>query len=128
MNSSNSKLGIVNLVLMFPALFLCTSSLLIVGFKLEFVSDLLGQWMGHKFFGWVFSPVVILGGPAAALLLSTWKIFRVSAEKVLEEFVIVVSIKRWFSHWVCVALASGLILLVLAYGFVENFQIVAVHR
>ena len=71
------------------------------------------------------SPVVVLGGPVVAFALNAWKVFHVSADVVNEEFVIAFSVKRLLGHLVCLALAGGLLLLLLCYAFVENFKIVA---
>ena len=68
---------------------------------------------------------VVLGGPLVAFALNAWKVFHVSADVVNEEFVIALSVKRLFGHLLCLALAGGLLLLLVCYAFVENFKIVA---
>ena len=126
MNSSKSRLTLINVILMLPALLFLGANILVEELKVEFVNDFLVLWTRNHFLGWLSSPVVILGGPTTALLLGTLKVLRVSMEQIHEEFVIALSIKRVFGHLACAALASSLILFVLGYAFVENFQIV--HR
>ena len=123
---SHTKYALISVILMLPAMFFFTAGLLVSGLKLEFINDLLELWTHHRAVGWLFSPVVILGGPAIALLLSILKVLRVSTERIHEEFVIALSVKRLFGHLACAALAGSLILFVLTYAFVENFQII--HR
>jgi hypothetical protein len=125
MNSPKSKLGLVSLALMLPALFLCVSGILYVTFDVEAANRLLDELMTYPLLKLLLSPVVVLGGPFAAFALNVWKVVHLSAEVINEEFVIALSVKRLFAHWVCLALAGGLLLLLVAYAFVENFKIVA---
>jgi hypothetical protein len=81
--------------------------------------------MVHAAFKLLLSPVVVLGGPLVVFALNAWHVFHLSADNVNEEFVIALSVKRLFSQLLCLALAGGLMLLLLAYAFVENFKVVA---
>ena len=118
------KLGLISLGLMLPALFLSTSGILYVAFGLDAANRLLEAMLAHVMFKILLSPVVSLGGALVAFFLNAWKVFHVSADVVNEEFVIAFSVKRLFGHLLCLALAGGLSLLLMAYGFVENFKIV----
>jgi len=125
MNSENNKATPVSLLLMLPALVLATAGILSVAFRVEFANQLLDSLMAHAVFKFLLSPIVVLGGPLVAFALNAWKIFHLSADVVNEEFVVALSIKRLFGHLLCMAVAGALILLLMAYAFVENFQIVA---
>ena len=119
------KLGLISLALMLPALFLSTAGILYAAFGLEAANRLLEAMLAHAVFKLLLSPVVVLGGPLVAFALNGWKVFHVSADVVNEEFVIAFSVKRLFGHLACLVLAGGLLLLLVCYGFVENFKIVA---
>jgi len=125
MHLPQRKLGLVSLALMLPALFLSTSGVLYVAFGLETANRLLETMLAHAMFKILLSPVVALGGALVAFFLNAWKVFHVSADVVNEEFVIAFSVKRLFGHLLCLALAGGLLMLLVCYAFVENFKIVA---
>ena len=119
------KPGLISLALMLPALFLSTSGILYVAFGIEGENRALDAMLSHTVFKLLLSPVVVLGGPLVAFALNAWKVFHVSADVVNEEFVIALSVKRLFGHLLCLALAGGLLLLLVCYAFVEEFKIVA---
>ena len=119
------KPGLLSLALMSPALFLSVGGILYTTFGLEAANRLLDALLAQTFFKLLLSPVVVLGGPLVAFVLNAWKVVHVSADVVNEEFVIAFSVKRMFGHLLCLGLAGGLLLLLVCYGFVENFKIVA---
>ena len=125
MNLLKERLGPISLALMLPALFLSTAGVLFVAFGVEAANRLLDAMMALTLFKLLLSPVVVMGGPLVAFALNAWKISHLSADVVNEEFVIALSVKRLFGHLLCMAVAGGLMLLLMAYAFVENFQIVA---
>ena len=113
------------MVLLLPALFFSASGILYVAFGVEGANRLLDTMMAHAVFKLILSPVVVLGGPLAAFALNAWKVFHLSADIVNDELVIALSVKRMSGHLLWLSLAGGLILLLVAYAFVENFMIVA---
>lgn len=119
------NLVIISLILLLPALFLSTAGILYVAFKVETANRLLEAMLTRGIFKLLLSPVVVLGGPLIAFALNAWKIFHVSADVVNEEFVIALSVKRLARHLIFLGASGLLIALLLAYAFVENFQIVA---
>ena len=125
MNSPQRGLGMISTVLMLPALFFSAAGILYLAFGLEAANRLLDALLARPGFSLLLSPVVVLGGPLVAFALNAWKVFHVSADVVNEEFVIAFSVKRLVGHLVWLVLAGGLLLLLLAYAFVENFKIVA---
>jgi len=125
MSAPKNRLGLVSLVLLLPALFFSVTGVLYLAFGIEGANRMLDGLLGHTVFKLLLSPSVVLGGPLVAFGLNAWKVFHVSADVVNEEFVIAVSVKRLFGHLVCLGLAGGLLLLLSAYAFVENFKIVA---
>ena len=120
-----SRVGPISVALMLPALFLSTAGILSIAIGLEGANRLLDALLAHTVFKLVLSPVVVLGGPFLTFVLNAWKVLHVSADVVNQEFVVALSVKRGVSHLVWLALASGLIMLLLSYAFVENFKIVA---
>ena len=118
------KPGLISLALMLPALFLSTAGIL-SAFGVEAANHVLEAMLTQTLFKLLLSPVVALGGPLVAFALNAWKVLHVSADVVNEEFVIAFSVKRLLGHLVCLALAGGLLLLLVCYAFVENFKIVA---
>ena len=125
MHIMQRKLGLISLVLLLPALFLSAAGILYAAFGLEAANRLLEAMLAQTVFKLLLSPVVVLGGPLIAFALNAWKVVHVSADVVNEEFVIALSVKRLFGHLLCLALAGGLLLLLVCYAFVENFKIVA---
>jgi hypothetical protein len=123
MNAPKNRL--ISLVLLLPASFLSTAGILYVAFGIDAANRLLEAMLALTVFRLLLSPVVVLGGPLVAFALNAWKVFHVSADVVNEEFVIAFSVKRLFGHLLCLALAGGLLLLLVCYAFVENFKIVA---
>ena len=119
------KPGLLSLALMLPALFLSTAGVLYAAFGVEAANRAIEALLAQTVFKLLLSPVVVLGGPLVAFALNAWRVFHVSADVVNEEFVIALSVKRLFGHLLCLALAGGLLLLLVCYGFVENFKIVA---
>jgi hypothetical protein len=119
------KPGLISLALMLPALFLTTMGILYVAFGIDAANRLLEAMLAQTVFKLLLSPVVVLGGPLLAFALNAWKVLHVSADVVNEEFVIAFSVKWLFRHLACLALAGGLLLLLVCYAFVENFKIVA---
>lgn len=125
MNAPKNRPGLISLVLIIPALFFTTAGILYLAFGIDAANRLLDAMLAHAVFKLLLSPVVVLGGPLVAFALNAWKVFHVSADMVNEEFVIAFSVKRLLGHLVCLALAGGLLLLLVCYAFVENFKIVA---
>ena len=125
MNAPKNRPGLISLVLIIPALFFTTAGILYLAFGIDAANRLLDAMLAHAVFKLLLSPVVVLGGPLVAFALNAWKVFHVSADMVNEEFVIAFSVKRLLGHLVCLALACGLLLLLLCYAFVEHFKIVA---
>ena len=125
MNLHQGRIGILSVVLMLPALTLSTAGILYLAFRLEGANRIVEALMSNFAGKLLLSPVVVLGGPILAAILNAWKIFHLSADVINEEFVIALSVKKLFGHLTYLALAGGLLLLLLLYGFVENFQIVA---
>ena len=123
MNAPKNRPGLISLVLIIPALFFTTAGILYLAFGIDAANRLLDAMLAHAVFKLLLSPVVVLGGPLVAFALNAWKVFHVSADVVNEEFVIALSVKRLFGHLLCLALASGLLLLLMGYAFVENFKI-----
>ena len=125
MSALKNRLGLLSLVLISPALFFSAAGILYLAFGLGAANRLLDALLARPVFSLLLSPVVVLGGPLVAFALNAWKVFHVSADVVNEEFVIAFSVKRLAGHLVWLALAGGLLSLLLAYAFVENFKIVA---
>ena len=125
MNSLRIRPGLVSVVLLLPALFFSAAGILYVAFGVEAANRLLDTMMAHAAFKLLLSPAVVLGGPLAAFGLNAWRVFHLSADIVNDEFVIALSVKRMVDHLLWLALAGGLMLLLVAYAFVENFVIVA---
>ena len=125
LNSRKNRVGLISLALIIPALFFTSAGILYLAFGIDVANRLLEAMLAHTVFRLLLSPVVVLGGPLVAFALNAWKVFHVSADMVNEEFVIAFSVKRLFGHLVCLALAGGLLLLLVCYAFVENFKIVA---
>jgi hypothetical protein len=119
------KPGLISLALMLPALFLSTAGIVYAAFGIEAANRALEAMLAQTAFKLLLSPVLVLGGPLVAFALNAWKVFHVSADVVNEEFVIAFSVKRLFGHLLYLALAGGLLLLLVCYAFVENFKIVA---
>jgi hypothetical protein len=113
------------MALLLPALFLCTTGILHVGFGVGTVNRLLDALTAHAAFRLLLSPVVVLGGPLVVFALNAWQVFHLSADNVNEEFVIALSIRPAFGRLFCLVLAGGLVLLLIAYTFVENFQVIS---
>jgi len=125
MNPLKHSLGLVSTALLLPALSLCTTNILHVGFGIETPNRLLDALLAHTVFKLILSPVVVLGGPLVVFALNAWQTFHISADQVNEEFVIALSMKRAFGSLFYLALAGGLVLLLGAYAFAENFQVVS---
>ena len=125
MHLMQRKLGLINLVLLLPALFLSTAGILSTAFGLEAANRLLEAILAQSVIKLLLSPVVVLGGPLVAFVLNAWKVVHISADVVNEEFVVAFSVKRLFGHLFFLALAGGLLLLLVCYAFAENFKIVA---
>ncbi len=124
MNSLRIRPGLVSMVLLLPALFFSAAGILSVAFGVEGANQLLDTMMAHAVFKLILSPVIVLGGPLAAFALNAWKVFHLSADIVNDELVIALSVKRMSGHLLWLSLAGGLVLLLVAYAFVENFMIV----
>ena len=125
MNAPKNRLGLISLVLLLPAVFLSTAGILYAAFGMEAANRVIEAMPGQTVFKILLSPVMVLGGPLVAFALNAWQVVHVSADVVNEEFVIAFSVKRMFGRLLCLALAGGLLLLLLSCAFVENFKIVA---
>lgn len=125
MNSNQNRIGILSVALLLPALLLLTAGILYLGFRIEGANRFIEVLMSGLAGKLLLSPVVVLGGPILVAVLNAWKVFHLSADVINEEFVIALSVKRLSGHLAYLGLASGLLLLLLLYGFVENFRIVA---
>ena len=124
MNSLRIRPGLVSMVLLLPALFFSAAGILYVAFGVEGANRLLNTMLAHAVLKLILSPVIVLGGPLAAFALNAWKVFHLSADIVNDELVIALSVKRMSGHLLWLALAGGLLVLLVAYGFVENFMVV----
>jgi hypothetical protein len=125
MNSLKSKAGIISVAFLLPALILMVSGTLYLAFGIEGANKFLGVCLSNPAGRLLFSPVLVLGGPGLVVMLNIWTVCHLSAESIHDEIVIALSIKRVFSNLACAGVAGVLIVLLLSYAFVENFQIVA---
>ncbi|MBI2926885.1 MAG: hypothetical protein HYY24_14405 [Verrucomicrobia bacterium] len=125
MNVSKSAYALINVALMLPALLLCTAGVLFLAFGIEGANRFLETLMATTPGKLLLSPFVVLGGPVVVVALNIWKVCHVSAERIDDEIVIALSIKRIFGHLLCVGVGTLLTILLLSYAFVENFRVVA---
>lgn len=119
------KTGWVSVLLMAPALFLCGAGILHTGFGRDGANRFLELVLSMPVVKAVLSPVTVLGGTVAAFILNARQIMHLSADRVHEEFVVALSIKRTRAGLLRLALAAGLLLLLAGYGWVEHFKVVA---
>ncbi len=125
MNISKNTAAMINVVLLLPALLLCTAGVLFLTFGIEGANRFLEAVTATAVGRLLLSPGVVLGGPIVVVALNIWKVCHVSAERIDDELVIALSIKRIFGNLLCVGVGALLTILLLSYAFVENFRVVA---
>ena len=112
-------------LLILPALTLCTCGILYTGFHLQAVNDWLDSCMNTPGLGLLFTPVVVLGGPALVALWGVFSTFRLHWTGEPSEWVLSLTIRRQVLPLMFLAAGAGLCTLLLLYAFAENFVVVA---
>ena len=125
MNIPKLANAMINFALLLPAVLLCSAGILYLAFRLEGTDKRLEMLMATTPGKFLFSPFVVLGGPIVVVLLNVHELCHISAERIDDELVIALSIKRLIGGFLCVGLGALLTLMLLSYAFVENFKIVA---
>lgn len=119
------SLAVLGALLLLPALFLCSCGALFLAFHLTGANDLIASILATTAGRIVLSPVVVLGGVLLSLILSAWALCRVRIG--LDERAVYLTfwVARSPRLLILSAFAGLLMALLAAYGFVENFRIVA---
>lgn len=112
-------LAAIGFVSSVPALFFCTFAMLVAYVGLESLNPVL-----EKYFSFLDSPVILLGGLTLAFLLNLLPIVRVEIRPDLGEVTGALMLKNRIQNIAVVVLSTCLLGLLLTYAFVENFQVI----
>ena len=124
MKKSNVTARVLTLLLIVPAVVLFSLGILSSGLKFEAANHWLDILLKQPWGGPVFSPLVVLGGPALVVLYNLKKVLKFHARAESGEFVIICSLKQLTGNLVVAALGGFLIAAFLSYALIENFKIV----
>lgn len=126
---SPSRTAVLGLVLLAPAaMFLLANILNELGIVFLYapVDALISESHRHKLFN-LMSPVVFLGGPAAALLLNCLAIARLDLLWEQNRLVNTVTVEPRTANVVLILTVGLTLATLVAYLFVENYAIVGIH-
>jgi hypothetical protein len=121
----STRIVVISLFLVLPALLLCVCGVLYTAFGLESANNFLGSILPTSVGKVLLSPVSVLGGVFAALALNLWAACRVRVGVDTGTVYVTFYVARALRHLIFAAFAMLLAALLLAYAFVENFSIVA---
>jgi hypothetical protein len=125
MKKSKITERVLALFLIVPALVLFSLGILSSGFRIEAANHWLDVLLKQPWGGPVFSPFVVLGGPALVMLFNLKKVLKFHARSESGEFVVIVSLKQLTGNLVVAAVGGFLIAAFLSYALIENFKIVS---
>jgi hypothetical protein len=124
MKKSKVAERVLALFLIVPALVLFSLGILSSGFRIEAANHWLDTLLKQPWGGPVFSPFVVLGGPALVVLYNLKRVLKFHARSESGEFVVIVSLKQLAGNLAVAALGGFLIAAFLSYALIENFKIV----
>ena len=124
MKKSNVTARVLTLLLIVPAVVLFSLGILSSGLKFEAANHWLDILLKQPWDGPVFSPFVVLGGPALVVLFNLKKVLKFHARSESGEFVVILSLKQLAGNLAAAALGSFLLAAFLSYALIENFKIV----
>ncbi len=124
MKKSNVTARVLALFLIVPAVVLFSLGILSSGFRVDAVNHWLDTLLKQPLGAAVFSPFVVLGGPALVVLFNLKKVLKFHARSESGEFVVILSLKQLAGNLAAAALGSFLLAAFLSYAMIENFKIV----
>ena len=124
MKKSKVTVLVLALFLIVPAVVLFSLGILSSGLKFEAANHWLDTLLKQPWGGPVFSPFVVLGGPALVVLFNLKKVLKFHARSESGEFVVILSLKQLAGNLAAAALGSFLLAAFLSYALIENFKIV----
>ncbi len=124
MKKSKVTVRVLALFLIVPAVVLFSLGILSSGFRVDAVNHWLDTLLKQPLGAAVFSPFVVLGGPALVVLFNLKKVLKFHARSESGEFVVILSLKQLAGNLAAAALGSFLLAAFLSYALIENFKIV----
>ncbi len=118
------NLRLISVILILPAVILCSAGILYSAFGWNTVNDFFGGLMAIPWFRHIFSPAIVLGGPVIVFALNFRAFCHVQAQRANGEWLLRLGIRRRPGNLIPFVAAGLLLGLLLSYAFVENFQIV----
>ena len=121
---SLKTISIVGLILVFPAFYFALTNILKYNLNIDFLPM---PWEGLQSNPKLFflfnnlSPVIFLGGLAAALLINLFSILRIEFSKNPDHFIGKLILIPKTANLAVVCASAFIIVLMLGYAFVENF-------
>lgn len=115
---------VLSFLLVLPALVFVTAGLLSLIFGMAAANHFVDAVLGRPFLGWFFSPALVLGGPAAVVVLQARRLCGWSVQKQENGVSVSLTVHYIFRSWLALLAGVMLLVLLLGYAFVENFQIV----
>jgi len=125
MKKSKVIMRALALFLIVPALVLFSLGILSSGLKFETANHWLDTLLKQPLGAAVFSPFVVLGGPALVVLYNLKQVLKFHARSESGEFVVICSWKQLAGNLLAAALGSFLLTALLSYALIENFKIVS---
>jgi hypothetical protein len=114
------QVGWFSLLLTLPALVLCTTGVLHLGFGLARANQLLEALVRWPLGKVLLSPVVVFGGLALVIAWNAPRACRLSADIYDGQLTVAASLKLVRAHLVPLALALLLLVVLLTYTVLEN--------
>jgi len=124
MKKSKVTVRVLALFLIVPAVVLFSLGILSSGFRVDAANHWLDTLLKQPLGAAVFSPFVVLGGPALVVLFNLKKVLKFHARSESGEFVVILSLKQLAGNLAAAALGSFLLAAFLSYALIENFKIV----
>ncbi len=118
MRQHHNSIALSGILLLLPALTLCTLGILF-SLGMTTAGTLLDK------LGWFTHPAIIIGGIATAFLLNLWSVMNRAAHADQSPFSITVIVRKRYSNLIILLLSFLLLAIIFLYLMAENLQIFA---
>src|SRR5258708_21110571 len=113
------------LFLIVPAVVLFSLGILSSGFRVDAANHWLDTLLKQPLGAAIFSPFVVLAGPALVVLYNLKQVLKFHARSESGEFVVICSLKQLAGNLMAAALGGFLLAALLFYALIENVKIVS---
>ena len=125
MSGENKKLFWLSLLFLFPAIMLVTIGVLQSGFGITSPNDAMdAMFQKYPSVKLIYHPLLLISGLLTAVLINLLRVMKLQWDSQEQSISATLTIKNKLMHWILLGVGTFLIAAILAYGVMENFNII----